>query len=87
MRSTRATAALVRLNSRSIGHHYTMALTGTGLFILRERIDGDDRPLSEPLSLDDFVRLLDSMGPKKIARITHHEAAFIKQLVKKSMPP
>lgn len=87
MRSTRATAALARLNSRSTGHHYTMALTGTGLFILRERTDGNDRPLSDALSQDDFVRLVDSMGPKKIARITHHEAAFLKQLVKKNMPP
>ncbi|OHC63920.1 MAG: hypothetical protein A2040_09500 [Rhodocyclales bacterium GWA2_65_19] len=87
MRSTRATAALARLNSRNIGHHYMMALTGTGLFILRERMDGDDRQLSDALSLDDFVHLVDSMGPKKIPRITNHEAAFMKQLAKKGMPP
>jgi hypothetical protein len=42
MRSTRATAAVARLNARSEGRHYVMALTGTGQFILRERIDGDD---------------------------------------------
>lgn len=87
MRSTRATAAIARLNSRSIGHHYVMALTGTSLFILRERIDGDDLQLSDALSLDDFVRLVDSMGPKKIPRITNHEAAFMKQLVKKDLSP
>ena len=34
MRSTRATAAIARLNARSAGHHYTMALTGSGLFII-----------------------------------------------------
>jgi len=39
--------------------------------------------VSEPLSLDDFVRLVDSMGPKKIPRVTNYEAAFMKQLVKK----
>jgi hypothetical protein len=64
-----------------------MALTGTGLFILRERTGGDDRQLADALSLDEFVRLVDSMGPKKIPRITNHEAAFMKQLVKKGMPP
>lgn len=85
MRSTRATAAVARLNSRSEGHHYTMALTGAGHFILRERIDGDDRQLSDALPLDDFVRLVDSMGPKKIPRVTNYEAAFMKQLVKKDV--
>jgi hypothetical protein len=86
-RSTRATAAVARLNSRSVGHHYRMVITGTGQFILRERIDEDDRQLSEALSLDDFVRLADSLGPKKVARITKSEAAFMKQLVKKDVAP
>lgn len=87
MRSTRATAAVARLNSRSNGHHYVMALTGAGLFVLRERIDGADKQLSDALSLDDFVRLVDSMGPKKMPRITKSEAAFMKQLVKKDNAP
>jgi hypothetical protein len=87
MRSTRASAAVARLNSRSEGHHYTMALTGAGLFILRERVGGADKPLSDALSLDEFVRLVDSMGPKKTLRITNHEAAFLKQLVKKDHAP
>jgi len=60
-----------------------MALTGAGQFILRERINGDDRQLSDALPLDDFVRLVDSMGPKKTPRVTNYEAAFMKQLVKK----
>ena len=87
MRSTRATAAVARLNSRSEGHHYTMALTGAGLFILRERIDATDNPLSDALALDDFVRLVDSLGPKKTPRITKSEAAFMKQLVRKDNAP
>ena len=87
MRSTRATAALARLNARSEGRHYTMALTGSGLFILRERLAGGDSPLSAALSLDEFVQLVDSMGPKKEARITKSEAAFMKQLVKKDGAP
>ena len=40
MRSTRATAAVARLNRRSEGRHYLMVMTGSGLFLLRERIDG-----------------------------------------------
>ena len=86
MRSTRATAAIARLNSRSEGRHYLMVITGTGLLKLGERIDGADQPISEPLSLDDFVQLVDSMGPQKVARITKSEAAFMKQLVKKGPP-
>ncbi len=66
MRSTRATAAIARLNSRSEGRHYLMVITGTGLLKLGERIDGADQPISEPLSLDDFVQLVDSMGPQKV---------------------
>ncbi len=87
MRSTRATAAIARLNASSEGHHYTMALTGSGLFILRERVAGGDSPLSAALALDEFVQLVDSMGPKKDARITKSEAAFMKQLVRKDKSP
>jgi hypothetical protein len=61
-----------------------MVLTGNDLFILRERIDGADRDASDALTLDDFVRLVDSMGPKKMPRITKSEAAFMKQLVKRN---
>ena len=64
-----------------------MVLTGTGLFILRERIDGDDRQLCDALSQDECVHLVDSMGPKKVPRITKSEAAFFTQLVKKDMSP
>jgi hypothetical protein len=87
MRSTRATAALARLNARSEGRSYTMALTGGGQFILRERLAGEDRPLSAALALDEFVQLADSLGPKKEARVTKSEAAFMKQLVRKDKTP
>lgn len=85
MRSTRATAAVARLNSRAADHHYLMVLTGGGQFILRERIDGVDKPLSDALALEDFVRLVDSMGPQKTPRITKSEAAFMQQLKKKDL--
>lgn len=84
MRSTRATAAVARLNERSAGRHYLMVLTGNGLFLLRERVDGIDQTLSEALALDDFVRFVDGQGPQKTPRITKNDAAFAKQLVRKT---
>ena len=84
MRSTRATAAVARLNQRSEGRHYLMVVTGSGQFLLRERVDGVDQARSEPLPLDDFVRLVDATGPQVVRRITKNDAAFAKQLIRKS---
>ncbi len=83
MRSTRATAAVARLNERSKGQHYILAITSTGLFKLRERMEEGDQEVSATLSLDDFVRLVNSMGPQKKIRMTKNDAAFMKQLVRK----
>ena len=83
MRSTRATAAIARLNARSEGHQYLMILTSAGLFKLNEQGAEGDKQLSDALPLDEFVRLVDSMGPQKVRRITKNDAAFAKQLVKK----
>jgi hypothetical protein len=84
MRSTRATAAVARLNQRSEGRHYLMVLTGNGQFLLRERVAGVDQTLSEALPLDDFVRFVDAQGPQKTPRITKNDAAFAKQLIRKA---
>ena len=84
MRSTRATAAVARLNQRSEGHHYLMVMTGSGLFLLRERVEGGDRDISEALPLDDFVRFVNAQGPQQAPRITKNDAAFAKQLVRKT---
>ena len=86
MRTTRAAAAVARLNSRSEGHHYAMVLLSSGLLELHERTADGDKQVSDALPLDDFVRLVDSMGPQKIARITKSEAAFAKQLIRKPKP-
>jgi len=83
MRSTRATAAVARLNQRSEGHHYLMVVTGSGQFVLRERIEGVDKQLSEALSLDDFVHFVNATGPQQAPRITKSDAAFARQLVRK----
>ncbi len=83
MRSTRATAAVARLNRRSEGRHYLMVMTGSGLFQLRERVGGGEKELSEALPLDDFVRFVDAQGPQQAPRITKNDAAFARQLVRK----
>jgi len=83
MRTTRATAAVARLNARSEGHRYLMVLTSSGLFKLSEQTGSDSTPLTDALPLDEFVRLVDAMGPQKIRRVTKNDAAFAKQLVRK----
>lgn len=87
MRSTRAAAAVARLNTRSGGKQYLMAVMGSGQFKLFERIEGAEKALSEELSLDDFVRFVDGLGPQKIPRVTKSDAAFAKQLVRKPTGP
>lgn len=86
MRSTRASAAVARLNRRSEGHHFMLVITGNGLFKLREQADDEDKLLSDALPLDDFVRLVDAMGPQKAPRMTKNDAAFAQQLLKKPSP-
>jgi hypothetical protein len=81
MRSTRASAAVGRLNARS-KEQYTMARTGAGLFYIRPRVEGSERTF-DPLPLDDFVRIVDGMGPQSERRMTKNDVAFQKQLAKK----
>ena len=84
MRSTRATAAVARLNERSPGRHYLLVMTGAAQFLLRERLAEGDQDVGVPLPLDDFVRLVNATGPQKAPRITKNDAAFARQLVRKS---
>lgn len=84
MRSTRATAAVARLNSRSKEHYYVLTQTGAGLFYLSERIDESNKRVSETLPLDDFVIFVDAMGPQAVRRMTKNDVAFAKQLIKKT---
>lgn len=83
MRSTRATAAVARLNERSPGRHYLMVILGNGLFELRERIDGTEHAVGTALPLDDFVAFVKATGPQIAPRVTKNDAAFAKQLVRK----
>ena len=83
-RSTRATAAIARLNERSAGRHYLMVMTGEGLFALRERTADGLQEICAALPLDDFVKTVNALGPQVVPRVTKNDAAFAKQLVKKT---
>ncbi len=83
MRSTRATAAVARLNERSEGRRYIMVMTGDGRFVLRERLDSGDKDVVEALPLDDFVQRVNATGPQKAPRQTKNDLAFARQLVRK----
>ena len=82
MRSTRASAAVARLNARS-KEQYVMTRTGDSLFFIAVRGEGGAAKVTDPLPLDAFVRLVDAMGPQQVRRMTKNDIAFSKQLVKK----
>jgi hypothetical protein len=84
VRSTRATAAVARLNQRLEGHYFQMVITGGGQFQLRQQVAGVNQNLCEPLPLDDFVVFVNAQGPQQVVRVTKNDAAFAKQLVRKS---
>lgn len=61
-----------------------MVMTGEGRFLLREKQEGGDRDIGEALPLDDFVRQVDAIGPQKTPRVTKNDAAFARQLIRKT---
>jgi hypothetical protein len=83
MRSTRATAAIQRLKTRSGNQQYAMVRTSQGLFYLILSSDPSNR-LCDPMELDDFVNFVDAQGPQKPKRVTKLDTAFEKQLTKKT---
>lgn len=83
IRTTRATAAIARLNRRADGSQYQMVMTGAGLFTVRELRDGVAVDLTPPLELDAFVRFVDGLGPQQPRRVSKLDAAFARQLGKK----
>jgi hypothetical protein len=84
MRSTKATAALQRLKTRSSNSQYSMVRTADGLFYLvLNSGSGTPEKLSGPLEQDDFVKFVDSLGPQKPKKVSKLDAAFEKQLNRK----
>ena len=83
MRSTRASAAVARLNERCPTQHFTLAITGEGLFKLRERLADGEQEVGAAMALDDFVLFVKAMGPQEVRRVTKNDAAFALQLARK----
>jgi hypothetical protein len=85
MRSTRATAAIERLKSRSNNPNYSLVLSANGLFQLILADDNQGKlKIGDPLPLDDFVIYVNGYGPQIPRRVTKNDAAFEKQLTRKS---
>ncbi|MDB5774898.1 MAG: hypothetical protein JWP38_1031 [Herbaspirillum sp.] len=88
MRSTRATSAVERLNSRSDGPRYSMVRTADELFYLVQ--SGGASPavkLCDPMTLDEFAAFVNAYGPQKPRRISKLDVAFEKQLGARNATP
>ncbi|MGN6389995.1 MAG: hypothetical protein ACTHL1_10815 [Burkholderiaceae bacterium] len=81
MRTTKASAAVNRLNARDHDHEYSMSMSGDGLFrLLRATGDAPPETISEPLPLEEFVALANRTGPQKAVKVSKLDAAFERQL-------
>lgn len=81
MRSTKASAAVTRLNTRDTAYRYSMGMTASGFFyLLRAESGKAPEKISGDLTLEEFVQFANSLGPQKKVRISKHDAAFEKQL-------
>lgn len=86
MRSTRATAAVERLKTRSGNADYAMVRDASEQFFLicGPAADPASR-LSPALPLDEFVAFVNGYGPQIPRRLTKADAAFEKQLLPKKV--
>lgn len=83
MRSTKAAAAVARLNTRTGTALFTMSRTPDGRFFLLEKVPGAPaRKISDGLEQDDFVAFVNAQGPQQVRRVSKLDVAFEKQLAK-----
>jgi hypothetical protein len=84
MRSTRATAAVERLKTRSGNNLYSMVRTADGLFYLVLGSGaGAPSQQSDAMPMEAFVKFVDGFGPQIPKRISKLDVAFEAQLVRK----
>jgi hypothetical protein len=84
MRSTKASAAVARLNTRDSGFRYSMVITASGMFhLLRTAPGAVPEKIGDDLPLEEFVAFVNGLGPQQGPRISKHDAAFEKQLGKR----
>ncbi|MGS0895047.1 hypothetical protein ACVBGC_21335 [Burkholderia stagnalis] len=82
MRTTKATYAVERLKTRTGNPQFAAVAMPSGLFYLVDRSGGTAEKRSEPLPLDDFVKFVDDLGPKKPRKASKLDLAFEAQIKK-----
>lgn len=83
MRSTRASAAIERLNKRDTTATYSMAFSRQGLFtLLKVVLNQDNERLCEPMDMEAFVIFVNGFGPQTPKCVSKLELAFSQQLNK-----
>lgn len=84
MRSTKASNAVTRLNTRDPEHRYSMGMTANGFFyLLRANQSGVAEKISADLTLEEFVLFVNQTGPQKKVRVSKFDTAFEAQLNKR----
>ena len=82
MRTTRAIHAVERLKTRTGNPLYAAISLSGGLFYLVDKSDGTDKKVSDPLTLEDFVKFVDAYGPQKPRKVSKLDLAFEEQIKK-----
>lgn len=81
MRSTKASAAVERLRSRSGNPDYSLSVRADGLFVLRlASASGALEAVGTPLPMDEFVLFVNGIKAQAPKRESKLDAAFRKQL-------
>ena len=84
MRSTKASAAVTRLNARDPEYRYSMGMTASGFFyLLRASAGQPPERISGDLTMEEFVELANRTGPQKKVKVSKLDQAFEKQLNRK----
>jgi len=82
MRTTRAIHAVERLKTRTGNPLYAAISLSGGLFYLVDKSGGNDKKVSDPLTLEDFVKFVDAYGPQKPRKASKLDLAFEEQIKK-----
>jgi hypothetical protein len=81
MRSTKASAAVARLNARDPEFRYSLGMTAAGFFyLLRASGSAPPEKISGDLTLEEFVEFANKTGPQKKVRVSKLDAEFEKRL-------
>jgi hypothetical protein len=81
MRSTKASAAVARLNARDPAFRYSLGMTAAGFFyLLRASSGAPPEKISGDLTLEEFVEFANKTGPQKKAKVSRHDVEFEKRL-------